>query len=901
MPSTINGIGTWYWGKRNILARDAVCESCGAYRLLRSYDTTLYFVVLYIPLVPLGRKRVLDECPACTRHRAVPLRKWEAQKEHALTAALESWQADKNSADKAKKAMEVALGFQDAEAFDAVAAAAGQQFARDPGVQMFLGDAQDHLGRPEAAEASYRAAVAAAPGDDAARYALAAFLLRRVRPADAQPLLADILPQRKRDRAPLLILLAQAYQAVGAHDAAGQLVDELGTAFPDLLSDPHFEQVRKAALKYRGTTKKLAVAALSAAGGKRAATGALRESFFQRHGAKLLVGTILLVAAGWYVLAAVQLGHHSVQLVNGTAAPYTVELGGRKWSVPAVGAAVARLDEGTYDVRVTDRPGIEPARVAIRTNFWKRPLNKRTFVINPDRTALVYAETVEYSQGGGGGGNDEAPPRVMVGQAFYDLDKAQDAFQQPPSSVRLSSKSSTVKRTHVDLVRNVPPPALARAIRGRLGAAAAAEYCRRHAMAAGDDREAMALVAAHVGPEEQLAFFRRHLSDRPVRVELHRIYQQAAEKYRPDHDLAAEYKAMLAAAPDGDAATRGMLTYLLGRVTEPPEAARALFLKAADGEPPVAYAHYAIGYDDLKEGNFPAALERARAARKLEPGRPEFAWMEAEALEASGDVDAAIALARSRQGEEGATSAGTGRSARLVADEARLLVRKGDRAAANARVEAYYQALSKLSPSDAESLAAARAWLDGVLHYAAGDLAAYEAAQESQKDPAWRFQVALTRERIKEAEAALNEMEKPDAAAADAGAGEPGGAGAAAAAAGDADASDALMLSVAAASAGEGAVAERGWRRALELLSHEGKDDRKIAAILSRGDAPGDDDLRNWTGRPVMRALLLTAVGQRFPDRRDALFAAARKLNYANLFPQRLIAAALDGARVNKD
>src|SRR5690348_9900907 len=100
MPSTINGIGTWYWGKRNILTRNGSCEFCGSYRQLTSYDTTLYFTVFFIPIVPLGRKRVLNQCPGCSRHRAIPLKKWEQQKTESLMAAIEAWQQDKADPEK---------------------------------------------------------------------------------------------------------------------------------------------------------------------------------------------------------------------------------------------------------------------------------------------------------------------------------------------------------------------------------------------------------------------------------------------------------------------------------------------------------------------------------------------------------------------------------------------------------------------------------------------------------------------------------------------------------------------------------------------------------------------------------------------------------------------------------
>ena len=59
MPTTVNGIGTHYYGKSNTAVRNGRCNSCGRICQLTSYDTRLWFVVVFVPLIPLGRKRVI--------------------------------------------------------------------------------------------------------------------------------------------------------------------------------------------------------------------------------------------------------------------------------------------------------------------------------------------------------------------------------------------------------------------------------------------------------------------------------------------------------------------------------------------------------------------------------------------------------------------------------------------------------------------------------------------------------------------------------------------------------------------------------------------------------------------------------------------------------------------------
>ena len=71
MPTTINGIGTTYYGKKNLKTYEGQCEFCHRVVDVQEYETRHWFVVLLIPVIPLGRKQILDFCTACQRHRAL--------------------------------------------------------------------------------------------------------------------------------------------------------------------------------------------------------------------------------------------------------------------------------------------------------------------------------------------------------------------------------------------------------------------------------------------------------------------------------------------------------------------------------------------------------------------------------------------------------------------------------------------------------------------------------------------------------------------------------------------------------------------------------------------------------------------------------------------------------------
>src|SRR2546423_6050778 len=93
MPGTVNGIGTTYYGRANVVVETSRCESCGQTAQLSSYDTRLWFVFFFIPLIPLGRFRLLRYCSACTRHRRVSVAEWQKLVDSTLRPLEERWRA----------------------------------------------------------------------------------------------------------------------------------------------------------------------------------------------------------------------------------------------------------------------------------------------------------------------------------------------------------------------------------------------------------------------------------------------------------------------------------------------------------------------------------------------------------------------------------------------------------------------------------------------------------------------------------------------------------------------------------------------------------------------------------------------------------------------------------------
>lgn len=57
--------GVMYLRKRNIEIISENCEACGRNMDLKSYNARKYLGFLGIPLLPLGERRITDECDSC--------------------------------------------------------------------------------------------------------------------------------------------------------------------------------------------------------------------------------------------------------------------------------------------------------------------------------------------------------------------------------------------------------------------------------------------------------------------------------------------------------------------------------------------------------------------------------------------------------------------------------------------------------------------------------------------------------------------------------------------------------------------------------------------------------------------------------------------------------------------
>ena len=218
MPSRINGIATWYYGKRNRVARNGTCRQCRRGAILTSCDTWHCICVAFIPLIALCKLHTMDQCAACRRHFVVPWKKWQ-EAQQKVDAAIEAYQAQPDDARLAQEALAGVAALADAQRLSTLAPLVQEHLAH--GTQALLALAQVREGFGEYAEVTPLLAAAAALSDDQRIHeALAANLIHRGMPDEAAPYVRPIIEQRNTASAALLYALAQAYRIRGTHERA---------------------------------------------------------------------------------------------------------------------------------------------------------------------------------------------------------------------------------------------------------------------------------------------------------------------------------------------------------------------------------------------------------------------------------------------------------------------------------------------------------------------------------------------------------------------------------------------------------------------------------------------------------------------------------------------------------
>ncbi len=815
MPSTINGIGTRYYGRTQVQVFALPCAACRKVTRRSSFDCGLYFTLLYLPLLPLGRRHVTDMCSGCTAHRAVSLARWRAGKEEAHRAAREKLAG--GGRDGLLDALAHAIAYESPALFDEVREAAARSPAgADAELQLALGDAAEMFGRWEVAARTYDAALPL-PG---ARFALARLHVQEGRPEEAWPLVRAQLEAGDEDALPELEQLVRGLQAHGRHDTALAAIAVGEELFPDWGESRPARALFRKSDKLRGSTKPV---------GTLPRRPEVRPEPEARPLAAALPGVfVLLLLAGLLVgfLYSTRTFEraHRVAVVNSLGVPYTYLLDGEPHELPpGVGRVV--LEEGVRTIEVPAL-GLPAASLDFTLSWSERASGDGSFVLNPDRLAMLFEERIAYAESHRGEFDTYLIPHA--GALFHQLSAIDYFFQEPPEL--LGGGGEVAYRTVVYARNDLSLLARAR----ELEPEPRADYLRLALAIFPEETRLLSELSELLGEEGSLELVEPWLDDRPTHVDFHRVYQRVKSRLDPGHDLVAEYRARVAA----DSTDAG-LRYLYGRLLRG-AAADSQLVRARELDPALAHPYLAEAFAALSRGGWSRALRAAEQALERQPGLYEAEAHRIHALLALGRRDEALD-ALDAWFDEDQSNWALERMLHTLVWSAR-----------EEEAEALYrQVLVSLGESlrdlRGKLLRAWMTWAAGRREEAAAQFLRLGGPREQLIAGLLKPDLLLAVRSVRSSE-------------------------------------DAFLVYAAARHAGDEKVAERAWSAGLEALAQSRAEVRALGPLFEAATLDLEAVLALELF-PSAKVLYLTALGYRFPDRAGDCFTLAASLHVPTGFP----------------
>ncbi len=851
MPTTVNGIGTHYYGKKNRQTRTGVCTSCGAQGKLESYDTRLWFVIVFVPVIPLGRKRIIDQCPVCSRHYAAPHSAWEMSRQLSVSGAEERYRTQPSP----ETALEVhgnLVGFRQFDEASRFREEALRAYADSAILHAGLAMQLVEGGAFAEALALFERALGLWPDLPEARVGVAQARMADGKLDEARELLRFLEEPGAGQLYPLGILeaLARAYQKAGRHKEALELFERLLAEFPDA---GQVHEVRKM------------VAASERAVGRQTVlpprSFSLRSLFDWHSGrhapwvrwAVLGAVAVCLVLVGLAAMNEYRRQHRTMVAVNDCGKAFQVTIDDRD---PIEVAAVTKLElaEGRHHVKVAG-PVNEEFDVEMAAGYFERWTRSPVWVLNLGGGTALVDRTVYYAVN-----PRPSDVRLHVGENFYYFPHVDYAFEAPPRTMKVESKTAEVVKTHVDRVLE-PPRLVFFAALAQGPPQAAFRFGEARLRGNPDDAELLNayLYAAEATGQADRAreFLKTGLARRPVSVAWHRAYQESGKTAEREAAMAAEYDAMLKSEPQD-----ARLLYLRGRVTDDVAASQDFFRRACRADPSLAWPLMALAYDAASRGDWKESRALSEKAHELKLDDPSLVRIRHLARLALGETAAMEAEYRQRLQADS-----TGDALMTVVYLAELLAVQGKVAEARQVLSDWE---SRLPPAE-RTEGAARPGRQA-LAYMIGDFAGLlaEAPGGSVDAPEFRLHGFLAAGRPQDAvkDAALQKQLEKQAGA--------------------------LAVSLAYSLAGNQAEAA-AWRdRACAAMDRGDGDDRRAAAMLRGPQPPSAKQLDEFRDQPNMKALLVAALAARFPQRQNELAATARRLNVGRLPPYHLVRKAVE-------
>lgn len=615
MPARINGIGTGYYGRTNVSARNGRCEFCNRDAKLTSYDTREWFSVFFIPLIPMTKYRIMEQCSSCRRHRRLPQQEFQQQLDEQIAPFRAAIQASPTDALAHEKLILALSGFRMLNEAEAAARAAVAALPQNSILNRITGDILWMKGDLGGAAAFLRRATNLDPTDRAARTSLGSVLYFERNFAEAARQLEEARRLAPDDRTVIYTLgecyvqldrwpdALAAYQSLGVTDKfvlrrIGECKKQLGYELT-----PAERKASRRWWPFGGKGGPKAVKPATA----RTTREVRPQVVFAVIIALFVIGIGSAIAWGVYKT-------HNVDVYFDSAMPKTTFNVDGTTFTPDAPPMNHALSPGRHHVVVTvNGKTIETRDIDItEKSFVAAMFDHRAYVYNAGALRVYKKASIDYAANENDAGYRE---ELIALKPFFEIDHVDYIFEDPPRTVELSSgQSKTTKHAFMKTGLTLLQYAQMRLQEENVTEAETAlQVFTRFEPCSVDGRGLLiALRSMQKAEDEAIAIAKEGITAcASDPIPYHRLYQETKRRLGRDEEVRAEYRAALDAH-----ANSATYHYLYGRLLVGPDAAIPEHKIALTLDPKLGWAHGALAYElMLTEAYADAAREYAAALK----------------------------------------------------------------------------------------------------------------------------------------------------------------------------------------------------------------------------------------------------------------------------------------------
>ncbi len=304
--------------------------------------------------------------------------------------------------------------------------------------------------------------------------------------------------------------------------------------------------------------------------------------------------------------------HRTLHVLNATGNTVQVAVDDQP-AVPVNGLGSLTVPEGAHVIKVSG-PVNETQTIALDSGYFERWTNSPVWILNPGGEAVVQESTHIYSANGTPGNT-----QLLVGESFLHRPHVDYVFTNAPTELQVKNKNQEVVKSEIGWLQGDDLAAFESTI--DVNRKAAMDFAEKR-LRRNPNQSQLLKDYVEGGREEERdrieSFLKSGLDRRPVDVAWHRAYQTLAEFNNHEDELISQYEKFLAADP-----TSAPLIYLRGRIAPDWKQQESYYRRAVEADPKLGWPWMGLAAHACSEGLWDDCMTAALKARALNVNEAE--------------------------------------------------------------------------------------------------------------------------------------------------------------------------------------------------------------------------------------------------------------------------------------